>query len=1333
MAEFEDLLAEIDQEEKMGRRSKSLWDWAMSPIPAVQEAMKGFSEDIGAASTTTDPGREFWKGDPIPRQARAALRGATAGFLEEAVPQFATPFDIATLPAGIGARALRGTGALGKGLYKAARGIEIGGGLGLGAEGLGDIGAGIGDIASGDISGGLSQVGGGLFRTAVAPLLLRGGKAPEFAAQTPPREIPEIAAGLKEVLPSRAGEVDSLIDEVVSGRRSIEDLQRDLLGEKSTLAEGEIGRGPWGRKTERRLGGEAQGPQVRNIDLAKRQAELLGDQPNPFAAVDSLLDEVVDGKRSLSDVSETVEVSPEEAITIAKRSPEGGMLGALIPSMMEPGYRPQVSELLRQERPIDLEVGSLYDEAISHIMDQPEALRLIPEEDLVPMYLSQYAGSFSLPGKVAANLADAAQPGGRIAVNPEGLMQKTRQIVQKTGQGPVEAFVDALSDSIEHEVFGHRTDPHSKIDEEGFTVLPELEMGFRQNYLSAKRGNFLRDFKDQLLNTPVGRQRVEKLLQGLADEYTTSRGGTIKRLSEIPPPKEAPLSLFEDVERGIDLTEKGAPPERRLRVNRGTHGAVDIQFGAVEDKELFSAIGRSRRKTGGKPGKDPNWEGLARWYGKTQKEIYDLAVEYRDSVMNAVKNLEENSVFNAPRPPGLESPVYKVPAVAGDKALGELFTKTFGQTTKSFGSLSVESPNFPERKVTTSTAGPAELETLRKRLYHVKNITKRQADEILQQAAGRPEKIGDLLRMADKPTAMQKGLEAWKMGLLSGPATWIVNMGDVVESAFRAGETAMGPLLDKVLKGPQVRFKGEAAAEVKGALSRAPEALQQVAKDLKDAALLREEKIDIDRPIEFQVGKIGGKTGRAVRIPVRVLGAVTDAIKVMGNQAELEKLAWRQASKEGAEDVALRAREIVKEALDPTNTKGSELIKEAASKARERVYQGEPGPLLDGLLRLRQKNPWLHVVLPFLETPGNITKMIVQRSPAGFAKAAKAYRNYKVALDKGLRGAELEKLKGEAIDAIARPLTGTLVMGLFGALAANGNIVGGGPTDKKQRNALLSTGWQPYSIRVGDTFVPFQRFQPVGALMGFAADALEAWELGNKEGASAAFEKGLDSVSANLTSQTYLQGLADGLDFASKPTEMAGTYASSLAGSLVPSIVGRTAQALDPIVRDTRPTQPGLAGVGERVLGQVQSRIPFASTALPPKMSVTGEPIERAGTALTRLISPSQPSRLNQWSEVINFMKDLDVLPGLPSRDVTRRGRKAQLTQDEWQDVVAGNTKALEYIQENYLEDERFRELPPERQAYYIKRVVQRFRSAAKRPFEGVIRQRIRENEESEI
>ena len=69
---------------------------------------------------------------------------------------------------------------------------------------------------------------------------------------------------------------------------------------------------------------------------------------------------------------------------------------------------------------------------------------------------------------------------------------------------------------------------------------------------------------------------------------------------------------------------------------------------------------------------------------------------------------------------------------------------------------------------------------------------------------------------------------------------------------------------------------------------------------------------------------------------------------------------------------------------------------------------------------------------------------------------------------------------------------GSTIAGLGMSWAFDGNISGGGDPDPNKRRVQMASGWQPYSIKVGDKWYSYNRIQPLGTLLGMAADVADA-------------------------------------------------------------------------------------------------------------------------------------------------------------------------------------------------------------------------------------------------
>jgi len=548
------------------------------------------------------------------------------------------------------------------------------------------------------------------------------------------------------------------------------------------------------------------------------------------------------------------------------------------------------------------------------------------------------------------------------------------------------------------------------------------------------------------------------------------------------------------------------------------------------------------------------------------------------------------------------------------------------------------------------------------------------AAAILDAYRTHPEDLEELVRNAVPNAWWEKLLEFWKAGLLSAPKTDVANIfGNSSEVAIRIIETAVAGGLSKVLPGIEQRAGlEEMGAELTGIQQAFWPALQKFLR--KAANPVARQEIDLARGrLEYQAGKIGGRLGRIVRWPFRRLYAADEMFRAIGSAADKHKLSWRKARRELGADasrgtVDARYRAILQELEDPTNREHKDIVEAVKKSSNARVFADDPWKWVSGLNAYRANNPWMHIVMPFTTTPANIARAVLRRSPFGFVRAARLYKQLRAGTS----------TSDEVLDALTSAVVGSMALGAFYTLAKSGLLTGSGPTDERERQLLRETGWQPYSFVFATTpsgqkfYVPFNRFEPVSSLLGFAADFAEATDAVQRQDLG---EKFVGSLVSNLINKTFLTGLSEAAAMTADPNRFMGRYAANLAGSIVPNIIATAAQAADPKLRDIAATTPGLAGLPERMAKRVLSRLPLASTALPERLSATGEPIELPG-GITRMILPVQVTKDKPGKALERLLVRVGYVPGTPQRWLSYRGQKLMLSSDEHEIMKAANVEA---------------------------------------------------------
>lgn len=348
------------------------------------------------------------------------------------------------------------------------------------------------------------------------------------------------------------------------------------------------------------------------------------------------------------------------------------------------------------------------------------------------------------------------------------------------------------------------------------------------------------------------------------------------------------------------------------------------------------------------------------------------------------------------------------------------------------------------------------------------------------------------------------------------------------------------------------------------------------------------------RAISAQAFETNGALGKAldllgfvVGLPSRALVTADDLFKTIGSNMELYSQAYRQATDKGLTGEAFK-QEVANIIANPS----SDMRASALRAAREMTFNQELGPLGGKLTQMAAIKPELRLILPFIRTPANIIKYVGERTPA-LNLLAESQRQ---ALAAGGRQADL---------VLAKTATGTLLLTSALGLAANGYITGGGPTDPDVYRFWKRDGkWQPYSFKVGDQYIAFDRMDPVGMFFGLAADM---HDIANHYFGDDPSTKDLPSaimlaVSKNLTSRTWLSGVTNAiqaLNTRQGNTDPAALhYLRDMATAFVPNFLRGVRQMDDPETKEVW-----------NLMDSLKAKTPGFSKDVPAARSLFGEKV----------------------------------------------------------------------------------------------------------------------------
>lgn len=220
------------------------------------------------------------------------------------------------------------------------------------------------------------------------------------------------------------------------------------------------------------------------------------------------------------------------------------------------------------------------------------------------------------------------------------------------------------------------------------------------------------------------------------------------------------------------------------------------------------------------------------------------------------------------------------------------------------------------------------------------------------------------------------------------------------------------------------------------------------------------------------IGKVADATGLAVGLPSRI-NATADAfwgtVLYRGHVYEEASAAARAAGLSGQEATDFIQNRVANVSVDTHEAAKAYAQENTFSKALD---PGSFGQAVDSLI---EKVPMGRVVMPFFKTSANIIEYGFMHSPLA-------------ALSTPIRQ---QIIKGgvEGDKALARVMVGSTMLGAAAYMASEGIVTGPETRNFQMKSALEESGlgWQPDSIKIGDTYVNVQRIDPFSSIMRLGA------------------------------------------------------------------------------------------------------------------------------------------------------------------------------------------------------------------------------------------------------
>lgn len=304
------------------------------------------------------------------------------------------------------------------------------------------------------------------------------------------------------------------------------------------------------------------------------------------------------------------------------------------------------------------------------------------------------------------------------------------------------------------------------------------------------------------------------------------------------------------------------------------------------------------------------------------------------------------------------------------------------------------------------------------------------------------------------------------------------------------------------------------------------------------------------------------------------------------------------------------------------------------------------------------------VLIPFAKTPANLTKAIVDYSPAGLISTINKGINLKRSLANGQYTATMQH---EFVQSLGKATAGTMLYILGIALAKAGITSGDSDDDKDTANFLKNTlGINSYSIKIGGKSFTYDWAQPLAAPLSITANVVNS-----KSSDSKALLEGivgsLDSAGSILLEQSFLQSINDVLNDNDGVVSGIINEILELPARAVPTFSKQIADLVD----GTQRTSFEYGKPIQSAVNSIKAKIPFVSKTLNPVVDTMGREIQKYGgknNIFNVFLNPANVSTENiseSAEEIYRLYKETgetDVMPRVAPYYINQKGEKIMMT-----------------------------------------------------------------------
>lgn len=361
--------------------------------------------------------------------------------------------------------------------------------------------------------------------------------------------------------------------------------------------------------------------------------------------------------------------------------------------------------------------------------------------------------------------------------------------------------------------------------------------------------------------------------------------------------------------------------------------------------------------------------------------------------------------------------------------------------------------------------------------------------------------------------------------------------------------------------------------------------------------------------------------------------------------------------------------------LNKTDVVTQEMIDIATKEALSRTWQDSNGytnfvlNIRKGLNKVNVKGYGLgDVLIPFAKTPANLTKAIIDYSPAGLVNTLINGKNLLHSFSNGQYNSNLQY---DFVQNLGKATAGSMLYVLGYALAKTGILSGDSDDDKDVSNFMKNTlGINSYSIKIGGKTFTYDWAQPVAAPFSIMANYVQKRKNNPNTNILENIISSLDVAGNILLEQSFMDSINTVLN--NNDGFVSGLQESvmELPSRAIPTLMKQIVDLTDSTQRQTYSYDKPLETMKNKVL----AKIPGLSKSLAPSVDTLGREIQRYGgknNIFNVFLNPANVNTENiseSAKEIYKIYKatgDNTVMPKQVAYYINKNGEKIVLTNEQ--------------------------------------------------------------------